>query len=73
MLYALSCGITRICYNTEAVIKTGEKIITEMPCKTVGYDYFIPENDIHLATAIVLMAIGAFIIILTEKKAAAHK
>lgn len=59
--------------TTEAVIKTGEKIITKMPCKTVGYDYFIPENDIHLATAIVLMAIGAFIIILTEKKAAAHK
>lgn len=59
--------------TTEAVIKAGEKIITEIPCKTIGYEYFIPENDIHLATAIVLMAIGAFIIILTEKKAAAHK
>lgn len=38
--------------------------------KVVGYDYFIPEMDIHFATAIVIMIIGAALIILTEKMAA---
>lgn len=38
--------------------------------KVVGYDYFIPETDIHFATAIVIMLIGAALIILTEKMAA---
>ena len=35
--------------------------------KVIGYDYFMPDMDIHFATAIVIMLIGAALIILTEK------
>ncbi len=38
--------------------------------KTTGYEYFKPEFDIHFATAIVILLIGAAIIVLTEKMAA---
>lgn len=38
--------------------------------KVTGYEYFKPEFDIHFATAIVILLIGAAIIVLTEKMAA---
>lgn len=38
--------------------------------KTIGYKYFMPEMDIHFATAVVILLIGAAIIVLTEKMAA---
>ncbi|MCQ2316644.1 MAG: DUF368 domain-containing protein [Bacteroidales bacterium] len=38
--------------------------------KVTGYEYFKPEFDIHFATAVVILLIGAAIIVLTEKMAA---
>lgn len=37
--------------------------------KTTGYEYFIPDIDIHFATALVILLLGAAIIVLTEKLA----
>lgn len=38
--------------------------------KVTGYEYFMPQMDIHFATAVVIILIGAAIIVLTEKMAA---